>query len=284
DVRDGKAELGVAAISITSAREEEFEFSQPIMNAGLQILVAGKGRDAETHPLTDLMRLLFSATTLAWLGLAMLLVLIPAHLVFFLERNHKQGIIPTRSYFPGIFFALYWAAGTLATQADHAPRHWISRVIALLWMFVGIVFVALYTAQLTANLTVQQIAGEINGPRDLPGKQVATTRGSTAAAAVRELGANVHEVTAIADAYKLLTDKKVDAVVFDAPVLLYYAANEGKGRVQTVGAPFRKEDYGIIFPQGHRLRPKVNVVLLALREEGTYQRLYDKWFATRQGP
>ena len=56
-------------------------------------------------------------------------------------------------------------------------------------MFVGVVFVAFYTAQLAATLTVQQIQGGINGPEDLPGKKVATTRGSTAAAAVGELRA-----------------------------------------------------------------------------------------------
>ncbi len=280
DVRTQKGEIGVAAISITSAREEEFEFSQPILNAGLQIMVSDKGGGAGTNPLTDLMRLLFSYTTLLWLGLAVLLIMIPAHLVYFLERRHHQGIIPTNNYFPGIFYALYWAAGTLATQADHAPRHWISRVIALLWMFVGIVFVALYTAQLTANLTVQQIAGDISGPKDLAGKTIATTRGSTAANAVRDLGANVLEVARIDDAYRALNDKQADAVVFDSPVLLYHAANDGKGRVQMVGAPFKKEDYGILFPKGHPLRTRINVTLLALREDGTYQRIYDKWFGT----
>lgn len=36
-VRSGKADVGVGAISITSAREREFDFSEPILNAGLQI-------------------------------------------------------------------------------------------------------------------------------------------------------------------------------------------------------------------------------------------------------
>ena len=47
EVRSGKAEIGVAAISITAARELEFEFSQPILNAGLQIMIRGGGRDGE---------------------------------------------------------------------------------------------------------------------------------------------------------------------------------------------------------------------------------------------
>jgi hypothetical protein len=45
--------------------------------------------------------------------------------------------------------------------------------------------------------------------------------------------------------------------------------------------PFRKEDYGIVFPRDHPLRKQVNVALLVLREDGTYQQLYDKWFAAK---
>ncbi len=279
DVRGGKADLGVAAISITSAREAEFDFSQPIMNAGLQILVRGQGKDAgDSNPLKDVLSLLFSWLSLAWLGIALLLILVPAHIVWYFEREHDNGIIPTKSYYPGILYALYWAAGTLATQSESAPKHWAGRLVAVLWMFTGVVFVALYTAQLAATLTVQQIGGGINGPEDLAGKRVAATRGSTAATVVREFKGQVVEVSQINEAYQALNNKTVDAVVFDSPVLLYYAANEGKGRVATVGSTFRKEDYGILFPRGNPLRNDVNVALLKVREDGTYQRLYDKWF------
>jgi polar amino acid transport system substrate-binding protein len=244
-VRTGKVDVGISAVSITAAREAEFEFSQPMLNAGLQIMVRGKTKDGDDNPFWDLMALLFSKAILVWLGIAALLVLIPAHVVWFLERRHPSGILPSKSYYPGIFHALFWAA------------------------------------QLSATLTVQQIQGSISGPDDLVGKKVATTRGSTAASALRGLRANVEEVADISDAYKALADKDVDAVVFDSPVLLYYAANGGKGSVQLVGLPFRKEDYGIVFQPNNPLRRRVNTALLQLREEGAYQRIYDKWFAVK---
>lgn len=281
EVRSGKAEIGVAAISITSARETEFEFSQPILNAGLQIMIRGGGKEGDANPLGDLLGLLFSKTSLVWLGIALLLILIPGHIVWFLERRHHAGIIPTDKYVPGIFYAMYWSAATLATQAENQPRQWLARVVAIFWMFTGIVFVALYTAQLTATLTVRQIQGSINGPEDLAGRTVATTRGSTAANVVRELRAQVVEVSRIDEAYQALQDREVDAVVFDSPVLLYYAATEGKGRVSLVGAPFRKEDYGIIFRPNNPLRRQVNATLLQLRENGIYQQIYDRWFTSR---
>jgi polar amino acid transport system substrate-binding protein len=276
-VRKGQADLGIAAISITSEREKEFDFSQPILNAGLQILVRGT-REEQTTPLRDLLRLLFSPTILLWLGIVVLLILIPAHVIWALERGHPDGIVPNKSYFPGIFSAMYWAAGTLATQAEHMPRQWLARIIAVLWMFTGVVFVAFYTAQLTATLTVQQIEGTIHGPDELRGRLVGTTRGSTAAAYLHSVNARVREFSSIEDAYKELQDRRMDAVVFDAPVLLYYASHAGQGRVELVGKEFHQEDYGIVFPSGSLLRKPVNEALLSLREDGTYARIYDKWF------
>ena len=280
-VESGRADLAIAAVSITSDRENRFDFSQPIMNSGLQILVRGTAPHVEPNPLRELMRLFFSRTLLIWLGIALLLILIPAHLMFLVERRHHDGIIPSKKYFPGIFHAMFWAAGTLATQADQMPRHWMARLVAVLWMFTGVVFVAFYTAQLTASLTVQQIRGPINDPRDLVGKPVGTTRGSTAATYLHEARAEVIEFEKVDDLYNALLDREVDAVVFDAPALHYYETHDGRGLARIVGTMFHKEDYGIVFPTGSPLRKHVNEALLALRENDTYQRIYEEWFGKR---
>ena len=78
--------------------------------------------------------------------------------------------------------------------------------------------------------------------------------------------------------YDALLEKQVDAVVFDAPAILYYATHDGKGLAQVVGGVFHKEDYGIVFPTDSPLRKQVNGALLALRENGRYQKIYDEWF------
>ena len=45
-----------------------------------------------------------------------------------------------------------------------------------------------------------------------------------------------------------------------------------------MGQIFRKESYGIVFPTDSPYRKRVNEVLLNLKEDGTYDRLYQKWF------
>ncbi len=277
-VKSGKADLGIAAISITAERSREFDFSQPMFDSGLQILVRdqpGGGSSAR-----QALSLLFSSAALPFVGVTLLFILVPAHIVWLSERRHPRGMLESRSYIPGIFEACWWAASTLATQADQMPRSALGRAIAVLWMFAAVLFVAYFTATVTSSLTVQQLQGDINGPEDLPGKQVATTTGSTSAAYLRQQNVQPLEFPRIEQAYEVLLKGQADAVVFDAPVLLFYAAREGKGKVNVVGTVFRKESYGIVFPQSSPYRRQVNAALLTLKENGTYQKLYDKWFAT----
>jgi polar amino acid transport system substrate-binding protein len=275
-VHSGAADAGISAISITAAREADFDFSQPMLNSGLEIMVRGGGPESEAAAIWQLLRDVFSLGGLAWLGVGLLMVLVPAHLVWLFERRDPESTIPA-PYFPGIFHATFWSFSTLAA-AGEMPHQWLARILAVLWLFAGVNVLAFYTAHLTASLTLEQEVGDIGGPDDLRGKLVATTKGSTAAGVLRDLRADVQEVTRIEDAYGLLQDGTVDAIVFDSPVLRYYAANDGKHRVHLVGTPFHAEDYGIVFPLGSPLRKRVNNALLSMREDGTYQRLYDKWF------
>ncbi len=126
-------------------------------------------------------------------------------------------------------------------------------------MFVGVVFVALYTAQLTTTLTVEQIRGAIEGPDDLPGKQVATIAHSTAADYLRAQNAQVQEFPTTDQMFKALLDKKVDAVVTAAPVLLYYAAHEGKGLVKMVGPEFNTAPVAIMVQLNSPLRRRIDL-------------------------
>jgi polar amino acid transport system substrate-binding protein len=275
-VNDQEASVGIAAISITAERELRWDFSQPMFDAGLQILTpveSGRGALLKT-----ILANLFSSAVLPYaLGVAFILFII-AHLVWFLERRNPTGMLSHQTYYPGIFESCWWAATTLATQADQMPRVALARLVAVLWMFASVIFIAYFTATVTSNLTLAQLRGEINGPQDLPGKRAASVKGSTAAAYLRQQNVDVREFVRIEEAFQSLQAGEADAVVYDAPVLLHFASNEGKGKVHTVGTIFRKENYGIVFPNQSRLRKPVNEVLLKLKENGTYDRLYEKWF------
>jgi ABC-type amino acid transport substrate-binding protein len=95
---------------------------------------------------------------------------------------------------------------------------------------------------------------------------------------LRAQGVPFAEVAAIGEAYDMLARGSVQAVVYDAPVLRYYAAHAGKGQVQVVGPIFKPEKYGIALPPGSALRKPINEALLELMQDGAYAEIHDKWF------
>ena len=274
------ADVLVAPIFYSTERDQVFDFSHPILEAGMQVLVRGAGEETGPTPLRDVLNLLFSRSAVIWLGVGLLIILIPAHLLWLLDRGGEDGVSPSRSYFPGILQAMVWSATALVSQVQQLPGYWLARVLGLLWMFAGVVFIALYTAQLTATLTTQQIRGAINGPSDLPGKRVATIAGSTAVPYLQDMGAQVQQFQTADDLLTALLDQKVDAVFANAPALRYFASHDGAGRASVVGPEVNRQDIGFVFQLNSPLRRRVNHELLAMREDGTYQRIYEKWFGT----
>jgi polar amino acid transport system substrate-binding protein len=279
-LRSKKVTVAVSGVYYTTERDREFDFSYPILEAGLQVMVRDTGEGVSATPLKDVIALLFSRSALMWLAVAGLIIIVPAHLMWLLDRGNEEGVSPGKPYWPNILHALTFATTALVSQVQLLPRQWLARIIGLLWMFAGVVFIALYTAQLTATLTVEQIRGAINGPGDLPGKKVATLAHSPAATYLQSINAQTQEFQSFEEMYQALLDQKADAVLMASPPLRYFAAHEGKGRVKLVGPEFRKQNLGFVFQLGDPLRRRVSSVLLALREDGTYERLYDKWFGS----
>jgi len=277
-VADGKADIAAGGLSITAERAQRFDFSQPILDAGLQILVPRNDHTDNTPGLRSFLGLLWSKTMLFWLAGAALVALIPAHIMWLIERRHPDSMV-TKSYFPGIFQAFAWGFGSLAAAAPGSPQHWVGRSLAILWGFAGIIFVALYTANLTANLTVEQIESRITGPDDLFGKSVVTVPNTTSADYLQSMGIGFTSKPTIEDCYQALKEGQ-DAVVFDAPVLRYYVTHQGVGTAEIAGPMFHDEDYGLLFRLGSDLRKPVDGALLAIREDGTYQTIYRKWFGS----
>lgn len=121
---------------------------------------------------------------------------------------------------------------------------------------------------------------EIKSVDDLKGKVVATKTGTTSynyVMGIEGVG-KVVPFPNIDGAYMELENKGADAVVFDSPNILYYAANKGKGKVKPVGDILQAEQYGIAFPKGGELVSQVDEVLNKMFEDGRYAKIYKKWF------
>ncbi len=269
------ADVAIAGISMTPEREEQIDFSHPYFDSGLLIITRVDGSGG----VGSLLKSLFSPTLLKILGLGLLTLLIMAHVVWLLERGDGKAI--PRKYIPGIWDAIWWSLATIANYQygdGQKPNSFLRRLVAMGWIVLSIILIAQFTASITASLTVERLSGSIQGPEDLPGKRIATVSGTTSAKYLESEGLSYVGVTKIVEAYELLEQDKVQAVVYDAPVLLYYALQQGRGRIHIAGSIFEDDTYGIALPTDSPLREPINNSLLRLRQNGTYDAIYAKWF------
>jgi polar amino acid transport system substrate-binding protein len=278
-LKDGKADVGVAAVSITSEREGQIDFTTPFYESGLSILVDAQGGGA-TDAIIDAV---WSLGFLKLMGVLTLLLVITAHLVWFFERKANTEQFP-EPYLQGIWESAWWAISTILSGGCDAKGPMVigGRIVGAFWMLICIIVITYFTAAITTIMTVNQLSSDINGPGDLPGQRVATVKGSTAEKYLGRHRAQVIAFPTIDEAYAALGKKDVKAVVYDAPILYYHVKNMGGGNQQVVGRLFERQNYGIGLQQNSPHRKAINSALLKLRENGYLEELHTKWFGAEE--
>jgi ABC-type amino acid transport substrate-binding protein len=225
---------------------------------------------------------IFSREVFYGVSIFLAVLLIASHIIWVVERRHNPQF--PRRYLQGLWHSIWWAVVTVTTvgYGDKTPRGTVGRLFGIFWILAGYFVFAYFTASVTTTATVQELHGFINGPRDLFGKRVATVEKSTAAAYLSGQGISADLLKNVDEAYKLLETGRVDAVVYDAPVLQHYAAQKGKGKVRVVGLMFQEKSYGLALRFKSPHRDRINIALLKLMEEGVYQQIRDKWFGQQR--
>ena len=164
---------------------------------------------------------------------------------------------------------------------ERQPRSPLGRLFAVFMVISSLFIVSVFVARITAVLTVDAIQSNVDSINDLYGKPVGTVTDSTAALFLdrrdfRFTGYN--DPMALISAFE---SGEIEAAVFDAPILAYYVNTEGKNAARLIDKVFLPENYGVALPSGSELAEPFNQSLLRLRENGTYDALYRKWFGDR---
>lgn len=121
----------------------------------------------------------------------------------------------------------------------------------------------------------------VEGLEDLEGLEVGTKIGSTSYDFLtRELEEDegVTPYPGSSDMYMALMSRAIDAVFYDAPNVGYFAQTKGEGQVKTVGPLYEGQQYGIALKKGSEWVEEVNDALASMKDDGTYDEIYKKWF------
>jgi arginine/lysine/histidine/glutamine transport system substrate-binding/permease protein len=128
-------------------------------------------------------------------------------------------------------------------------------------------------------IAVQSNNQDITGFDSLKNKKIAIQIGTTGANKAKEVsGAQIRSLDSAPLALQELRNGNVDAVIHDAPAILYAINTANLQGVKVVQQLLTEEYYGIATPKNSPNLALINQGLAEVLRNGTYDKIYQKWF------
>ena len=257
DVANGRLDASVAAMTMTAARESVIDFSHSYYRSGLGVAVAER-RGTELRAIWNAIS---SRSFLSTVGVLVGLLFVIGMLAWVLERKENP-----RQFEPdakrGLFSGFWWAAVTMTTTGygDKVPATISGRLVAMLWMFSGLVLTAVFTAHLAASLTSYSIMSPVTRPSDLANLRVGDVNGSASVDTLRSYGVRPIGYSDVRAGLEALARGEIEAFVHDEPILAWEIGDVAG--VTLTPIRFAPQDYAFIFQQNEPFRETFNRALL----------------------
>ena len=133
-------------------------------------------------------------------------------------------------------------------------------------------------------IVVKKDNDNIKNWTDLSGKVVGAQVGTEQVGLAKEQGASdVKQLDSISQAFMELKAGTVDAVVLDHPVSMYYLKQGADQDAKIVGEA--KQGAPLVFAMNknnEQLQQDVNKAMKELKANGTYDKIYQKWFGSSE--
>lgn len=277
EVGAGKADIGIGNTLVTSARLERVDFTQPILEGGLEVMVPSN----HSHTISALWDGLVDNGHVRVVSWGVLVTVVLSVVIVLVLRRLDPEFSP--HLHEGFAESLYHVVsitmtGKTSYKGKLAPV-WVGKIVAALWLVFGVASVAYLTSGLASVMTANTMSFRINGPRDLRGKTVGTLKGSAGERYCALHGLDVVQFSSVDAAAVALAAKQCDAVVADAQSLEYFDTSHPEVAVAVVGELFERCHYAFAVHSGDDdLLRRLNIAIVSLREDGAIDRVRGRWF------
>lgn len=125
---------------------------------------------------------------------------------------------------------------------------------------------------------------DIKNALNLKGKKVGVQNATTGQIALEKIvgenNPNILKYETLGVAFMALKNGDVEAVITDNTVANEYVKNNPNDKFVAISddANFEPEYYGILFKKGNSMSGEINKALKTVIDNGTYTKIYEKWF------
>ncbi|CAG0916424.1 unnamed protein product [Notodromas monacha] len=292
----GEADLAVAAMTITHARENVIDFTKPFMNLGISILFK-----VPTSQPTRLFSFMNPLAIEIWLYIMAAYVLV-SFTMFVMARfspyewNNphpcRSDVDVVENQF-SVSNSFWFITGTLLKQTSGlSPRAASTRIVGAIWWFFTLIIISSYTANLAAFLTVERMITPIESAEDLAEQDnidYGTLYGGSTMTFFRDAQLptyqkmwtfmNSRKTSAFVNTYEEGIKRVLKgnyAFLMESTTLDYIV--QRNCNLTQIGGLLDSKGYGIATPRSSPWRDRISLAILELQEKGTIQMLFNKWW------
>jgi polar amino acid transport system substrate-binding protein len=267
-----KATMLIGATTVTKERWHKYDFPYPYQtNAGLRIMARAEG---QAQYLT-IVKAIFSPTMFLCVLTFFAILFSMGFLVWRLEKN--VGSIKTLKSGVEYTFCLLTTVG----EGKYSAERKITFMLAVFaWLFATAFVVGPIIGNISSALTVENQDSKYTCLEDLRGETVVTVDGTYAHRVLEtmDLGCRLELAESFEQACQMLDKETVEAVIYDADRLLYFANKVSEpGRFIIVGDKMAPQEYGFVLPPGSPLTPKVTDLIFKYKSNGTLNLIFNRY-------
>jgi polar amino acid transport system substrate-binding protein len=258
-VADGSFDAAVAALTVTGPRYRAVDFTQPFYSSGLGIAVKTDA-GITWWPIVGSV---FSIGFLRAVAMLFAVSLAVGIVLWLIERRHNEHFGTHRR---GFGSSLWWSAVAMTQSGSAAgekvPVTLLGRLLAIVWMVVSVIVIASFTAALSSQLTVKRLTGTVHEEADLRYARVAAIAGTETTEYLSREHIPYQPFADVGTALSALQKDRIDALVYDRPLLTWLVNERFSGSLKVLDATFDPQVYAIALPRDSALRTPINLSLI----------------------
>lgn len=273
-VQNNEIDVLIGPITINSNRANIISFSQPFFDTELAILAP-----LMEPSIWDRIKP-FISTTFLYAVIGLLIILSIVGFLFWIVEGRKSekdyGKGPIRGIGSGVWLAV--VTMTTVGYGDFAPRTPAGRFIMGSWMVISLILATSFVAGIATTFSLSRDDNKtITSLAQLEEQRVAIPNYKNISDRVRDyhgIPVTVHDVS---EAYQLLMDGKVNAVLYDEVPLEYILESKKKETYVLSKKRIEPQYYGFVFSTESSFKHKVDLEIIHLREIQRISRIIEDW-------
>src|SRR5690554_3461023 len=264
----------IGPITINSSRANIISFSQPYFDTELAILAP-----LMEPTIWDRIKP-FLSTTFFYAVIGLLVILSIVGFLFWLVEGRKSekdyGKGPIRGIGSGVWLAV--VTMTTVGYGDYAPKTPAGRFIMGSWMVISLILATSFVAGIATTFSLSTSDDKtITNLAQLEERRVAIPNYKNIADRVRDFHGIPVMVDDVSEAYQLLMNQKVDAVLYDEVPLEYIFENNKKKDFVLSKKRIEPQYYGFVFEKENDFKHQVDLEIIHLREIQRISRIISDW-------